>query len=76
MKKLQLMQGFGLLAGFSGLLMGLLLLDQEPLFGVLAMLGSMALLLESLARVQDGGSKQEISFRTRLQRRNTDGREF
>jgi hypothetical protein len=44
--------GFGIAGRFGGLLAGLLLLDQESLFGVLGMLGSRALLLESLARVQ------------------------
>src|SRR5438477_8916683 len=37
-------------AGFGGLLAGLLLLDGAPIFGVLGMLGSMALLLVSLIR--------------------------
>ena len=35
----------GLLTGFGGLLGGLFLLDREPLFGVLGILGAMALLL-------------------------------
>ena len=51
-------QILALLAGFCGLLGGLLLLDREPLFGVLGMLGSMALLLESLARFCGGGSTE------------------
>lgn len=40
----------GVLTGFGGWLAGLFLLDGEPLFGVLAMLGAMALLLGSLSR--------------------------
>ena len=47
----------GVLAGFGGLLAGLFLLDGEPLFGVLAMLGGMALLLGSLSRRRESSSK-------------------
>lgn len=68
-------QILALLAGFGGLLAGLLLLDREPLFGVLGMLGSMALLLESLARFGGGSSTEEILFRTRHTEEITDGRE-
>lgn len=35
----------GLLTGFAALLGGLFLLDREPLFGVLGILGAMSLLL-------------------------------
>jgi len=37
------------LAAFGGLLVGLFQLETHPLFGVLVMLGSMALLLRSVA---------------------------
>lgn len=65
-------QILALLAGFGGLLAGLLLLDREPLFGVLGMLGSMALLLESLTRFRGGST---TLFRTRHTEEITDGRE-
>ena len=38
-------QMVGLLTGFGGLLAGLFLLDREPLFGVLSILGAMSLTL-------------------------------
>jgi len=44
----------GLMAGSGGLLAGLFLLDREPLFGVLGMLGAMALVLVSLGKLCDG----------------------
>jgi hypothetical protein len=47
-----------LLAGFGGLLAGLLLLDREPILGVLGLLGSMALVLESLVRFRAGNSTE------------------
>src|SRR5690242_13158919 len=47
------LQALGLPAGFVALVRGLILLDREPLFAVLAMLGGMALLLESLAKLCD-----------------------
>ena len=53
MKELRPVEVFGLIAGSGGLLVGLFLLDREPLFGVLAMLGAMALLLGSLAKLFD-----------------------
>ena len=65
-------QVLALLAGFGGLLGGLLLLDREPLFGVLGMLGSMALLLESLTGFR--GVRTTL-FRTRHIEEITDGRE-
>lgn len=65
-------QTLGLLAAFGGLLAGLLLLDREPLFGVLGMLGSMALLLESLTRFRGAST---TLFRTRHTEEITDGRE-
>ena len=65
-------QILGLLAGFGGLLAGLLLLDREPLFGVLGMLGAMALLLESLTRFRGANA---TLFRTRHTEEITDGRE-
>lgn len=46
----------GVLTGFGGLLAGLFLLDREPLFGVLAILGAMALLLESLSRSRESSN--------------------
>lgn len=54
------MQVFGLIAGSGGLLAGLFLLDREPLFGVLAVLGAMALLLRSLAKLLDAGRSNEV----------------
>lgn len=65
-------QILALLAGFGGLLGSLLLLDREPLFGVLGMLGSMALLLESLTRFRGAST---TLFRTRHTEEITDGRE-
>jgi hypothetical protein len=65
-------QILALLAGFGGLLAGLLLLDREPLFGVLGTLGSMALLLESLTRFRGAST---TLFRTRHKEEITDGRE-
>ena len=46
---------FKLIVGTGGLLWGLFLLDRNPLFGVLGMLGGMAVLLGSLARLCDDG---------------------
>ena len=40
----------GVIAGWGGLLAGLVLLNEEPLFGALGILGAMAVLLSSLAR--------------------------
>lgn len=48
------MQVLGLMAGSGGLLAGLFHLDREPLIAVLGMLGAMALLLGSLARLCNG----------------------
>jgi hypothetical protein len=44
---------FGLMVGIGALLWGLFLLDRKPLFGVLGMLGGMAVLLGSLAKLCD-----------------------
>lgn len=41
----------GLLVGFVSLLAGMFLLGERPLLGVLVMLGSMAFLLRSTARL-------------------------
>lgn len=41
----------GVLGAFGGLLGGLFLLETDPLFGALVMLGSMALLLRSVAGI-------------------------
>lgn len=57
------MQVLGLLVGSGGLLGGLLLLDREPLFGVLGMLGAMALLLESLAKLCKAAERNEFVSR-------------
>ena len=46
----------GVVTGFGGLLAGLFLLDGEPLFGVLAMLGAMALLLGSLSGCRESSN--------------------
>lgn len=54
MKEFRLVQVFGLMAGSSALLASLFLLDKEPLFAVLGMLGAMALTLGSLAKLCDG----------------------
>ena len=51
MKMPRPLQALGLPAGFVGLVGGLLLLNREPLFGVLGMLAAMALLLASLTRL-------------------------
>ena len=51
MTELRLVQIFGLMAGSVGLLGGLFLLDREPLFAVLGMLGAMALMLGSLGKL-------------------------
>lgn len=48
-------QVLGLMAGSGGLLRGLFLLGTKPLFGVLGMLGGMAVLLGSLAKLCDDG---------------------
>lgn len=54
MTELWLVQIFGLMAGSVGLLGGLFLLDREPLFAVLGMLGAMALMLGSLGKLCNG----------------------
>ena len=54
MTELRLVQILGLMAGSVGLLGGLFLLDREPLFAVLGMLGAMALMLGSLGKLCDG----------------------
>lgn len=51
MKTPRPLQALGLAAGFVGLVGGLVLLNREPLFGVLETLGAMALLLASLTRL-------------------------
>ena len=51
-------QVFGLITGSGGLLAGLFLLDREPLFAVLAVLGAMALLRRSLTKLCDGSSAE------------------
>ena len=48
----------GLIAGFVGLLSGLFYLDGEPLFGVLEVLGAMALLLWGLAKPREGSNAE------------------
>ena len=45
MTELRLVRIFELMAGSVGLLGGLFLLDREPLFAVLRMLGAMAVML-------------------------------
>ena len=58
MKMPRPVQALGLPAGFVGLVGGLLLLNREPLFGVLGTLGAMALLLASLAMLcESSGTK-------------------
>jgi len=51
-------QVLGLMAGFGGLLVGLFLLESEPLFGVIGMLGAMALLLGSLTQLCEDGKAE------------------
>lgn len=51
MKMPRSLQAVGLPAGFVALVRGLVLLDREPLFGVLEMLGAMTLLLAVLTRL-------------------------
>lgn len=50
------LQALGLPAGFAGLVRGMVLLDREPLFGVLEMLGAMTLLLAVLQRLCESSS--------------------
>ena len=50
------LHALGLPAGFVGLVGGLLLLNREPLFGVLGTLGAMALLLAVLTRLCESSS--------------------
>lgn len=51
----------GVVAGCGGLLAGLFLLDQEPLFGVLGILGAMALLLAAVARLAHAGARTDFA---------------
>jgi hypothetical protein len=46
------LQALGLMAGIAGLFAGLFLLDGEPLFGVLSILGAMAVVLDVLTNWQ------------------------
>jgi hypothetical protein len=55
------LQVLGLLAGFGGLLAGLLLLEREPLLGVLAMLGAMAFLLGTLANLAMAEARSDFA---------------
>jgi len=73
MTELRLVQVLGLMAGSVGLLGGLFLLDREPLFAVLGMLGAMALMLGSLGKLCND-SRAELN-RRRLSEENIDGRE-
>ena len=57
------MRVLGLVAGSGGLLAGLFLLDREPLFGVLGILGAMALLLGSLAKLCKVAERNEFVSR-------------
>ncbi len=56
MRVLRSLQALALPTGFLGLVMGLILLNQEPLFGVLETLGAMALLLAALNRLCETSS--------------------
>ena len=58
MTELRLVQVLGLTAGSVGLLGGLFLLDREPLFAVLGMLGAMALMLGSLGKLCNGSREE------------------
>ena len=58
MRELRLLQACGVIAGSGGLLAGLFHLDREPLFAVLGMLGAMALVLGSLAKLCDDGGAE------------------
>lgn len=56
MKMPRSLQTLGLPTGFVGLVRGVVLLDREPLFGVLVALGAMVLLLASLTRLCESSS--------------------
>ena len=58
MTDLRLVQIFGLMAGSVGLLGGLFLLDREPLFAVLGMLGAMALMLGALGKLSNDSREE------------------
>ena len=51
----------GVVTGFGGLLAGLFLLGEEPLFGVLAILGSMALLLAAVAKLTNSEARSDFA---------------
>ncbi len=52
----------GVVIAWAGLLASLYLLNGEPLFGVLGILGALALLLNRLAKLFEEGSKTAISI--------------
>jgi len=56
MKPPRSLQALGLPTGIVGLVRGFVLLDREPLFGVLVALGAMALLLASLTGLCESSS--------------------
>ncbi len=51
----------GVVIAWAGLLASLFLLYQEPLFGVLGILGAMTFLLASLTKVLEGSSEAATS---------------
>ncbi len=52
----------GVIAGWGGLLAGLVLLNENALFAVLGILGAMALLLASLARLCQNDRDRTVSI--------------
>jgi hypothetical protein len=66
MKVPRALQIIGLLAGGNGVLAGLFLLEREPLLGVLGILGSMALLLGTLANLADEEARSDFEQDTHL----------
>lgn len=51
----------GVVAAFGGLLAGLFLLEGEPLFGVLTILGAMALLLAAVAKLTNAEARSDFA---------------
>ena len=51
----------GVVTGFGGLLAGLFLLDGEPIFGALGVLGAMALLLAAVAKLANAKIRSDFA---------------
>ncbi len=56
------LQLLAVVLAWAGLLASLFLLEAEPLFGVLGILGASALLVRSLASLFEGSSNPAISL--------------